>query len=89
MRQSGTLKMSHSSFKARSHALNSGVGKCSCGQTFDFTSEKEMNMKLQIHKVSSKPPKSSYQIRMPMKAMTLREKQHYEAEKIRRVHEHH
>ena len=82
--------MPHSSFKARSHALNSGVGKCSCGQTFHFASEKEMNMKLQNYrKVCSKPPKSSNQIRMPMKAMTLREKQQYEAEKIQRVHEHH
>ena len=82
--------MPHSIFKERSHTLYSGVGKCSCGQTFDFASERERNMKIRMHcKVCSKPPKSSNQIRMPMKAMTLREKQHYEAEKIRRVHEHH
>ena len=82
--------MPHSCFKARSHALNSGVGKCSCGQTFDFASEKEMNMKLQIYrKVCSKPPKSSNQTRMLMKAMTLKEHQNNETEKIQRVHGHH
>ena len=82
--------MPHSSFKARSHVLNSGAGKCSSDQTFDFASEKEMNMKLQIHcKVCSKPPKSSNQIRMPMKAMTLKEHQNNETEKIQRVHRHH
>ena len=43
---SGTLKMPPSNFKERSYTLNLGVGKCSCGQTFDFVSEKDINMKL-------------------------------------------
>ena len=61
-----TLKMPHSNFKERSYTLNTGVGKCSCGQTFDFMSEKDMNMKLRMHhKFCSKPPKSSKQIRKP------------------------
>ena len=81
--------MPHSNFKVRSHTVSSGVGKCSCGQTFDFTSERDMNMRLQMHcKVCSKPPKSSNQIRVPMKAMTLTEKQHYEAEKIQSYRHH-
>ena len=70
--------------------LTQELGKCFCGQTFDFASEKDMNMKLQMHcKFCSKPPKSSKPVRMPKKAMTLREKQHYEVEMMRRVHEHH
>ena len=43
------LKMPHSNFKERSYTLNTGVEKSSCGQSFDFVSEKDMNMKLQIH----------------------------------------
>ena len=82
--------MPHSNFKERSYTLNTEVGKCSCGQTFDFASEKDMNMKLRMHhKFCSKPPKSSKQIRKPNKATTLREQQLNEAEKIRRVNEGH
>ena len=81
--------MPHSNFKERSHTFNSGVGKCSCGQTFDFASEKDMNMKLQIHhKFCSKPPKGFDKIRMPNKATTLKEHQNNETERIRKVHEH-
>ena len=82
--------MPHSNFKERSHLLNSRIGKCPCGLTFDFTSERDMNMKLRMHrKFCSKPPKSSEQIRMPKKAMMLREKQLNEAERMRKVHDHH
>ena len=38
--------MPHSNFKKRSHAFNTGVGKCSCGQTFDYASDRDMKMKL-------------------------------------------
>ena len=38
--------MPHSNFKERSQAFNTGVGKCLCGKTFDFASEREMKMKL-------------------------------------------
>ena len=73
--------MPHSNFKEKSYALNSGVGKCSCGQAFDFASEKDMNMKLRMHcKVCPNPPEGSKPFRMPKKAMTLRETLHYEAE---------
>ena len=82
--------MLHSNFKERSYTLNSGVGKCSCGQTFHFVSEKDMNMKLQMHcKFCSKHPKSFKQVRKPNKATTLRKQQLNEAERIQRVHDHH
>ena len=38
--------MPHSNFKKRSQAFNTEVGKCSCGKTFEFASEREMKMKL-------------------------------------------
>ena len=40
------VKMSHSNFKERSHQLNSGIGKCPCGPTFEYTLERDMKMKL-------------------------------------------
>ena len=50
--------MPHSNFKWRSTEFSSKVGKCSCSQTFDFASERDMKMKLQMHhKFCSKPPK--------------------------------
>ena len=49
--------MPHSDFKRRSTEFSSGVGKCSCCQTFDFASERDMKIKLQMHhKFCSKPP---------------------------------
>ena len=41
-----TSKIPRSKLKGRAHPLNSGVGKCPCRQTFDFTSERDLNMKL-------------------------------------------
>ena len=38
--------MPHSNFKGRPRTFNTGVGKCSCGQTLEFTSERDMAMKL-------------------------------------------
>ena len=79
--------MPHSNFKERSQAFNTGVGKCSCGQTFDLPSERDMVMKLRMHrKFCSKPPRSFNEIRVPRKATTLREQQLNEAERIRKVH---
>ena len=40
------VKMPHSNFKERSQEFNTGAGKCPCGQTFEYTSEKDMKMKL-------------------------------------------
>ena len=82
--------MPHNNFKERSHTFNSGVGKCPCGQTFNFSSERDMNMKLRMHrKFCSKPPESSRQVKKPNKAMRLREQQLNEAERKRRIHENH
>ena len=73
--------MPHSSFKESSHPLNSRIGKCPCGQTFGFLSERDMNMKLRMHcKVCPNKPEASKPVRLPKKAMTLREKQLNEAE---------
>ena len=79
--------MPQSNFKGRSRIFNSGVGKCSCSQTFDFTSERDMKMKLIMHlKFCSNPPKSFDKIRVPKKACMMREQQLNEAERIRLVH---
>ena len=37
-------KMTHSNFKERSQEFNTGVGKCPCGQTFEYTSERDTKM---------------------------------------------
>ena len=79
--------MPHSNFKERSHQFNLGVGKCPCCQTFDYASEREMKMKLQMHhKFCSNPSKGFDKIRVPKKATTLREQQLDEAERMRKVH---
>ena len=80
--------MPHSNFRERSRTFSLGVGKCSCGQTFDFASERDMNMTLQMHcKFCSNPPKSFKRISMPKKTTTMREYHNNEAENIQRVHE--
>ena len=79
--------MPHSNFKERSQAFNVGVGKCLCGKTFEFASEREMRMKLRMHfKFCSKPPVAFDKIGVPKKACTMREQQLNKYEKIRKVH---
>ena len=81
------IKMPHSNFKERSHAFNTGVGKCSCGQILEFASERDMAMKLRMHsRFCSKPPVGFDKISVPKKACTMREQQLNEAERIRLVH---
>ena len=36
------VTMQHSNFKSRATEFNTGVGKCSCGQTFECASEREI-----------------------------------------------
>ena len=80
--------MPHSSFKERSHTFNSGIGKCTCGQTFDFYSEKKYENEAPKHcKFCSKPPKGFDKIRMPNKVTMLKEHQNNETERMRKVHE--
>ena len=79
--------MPHSNFKLRVTEFNLKVGKCPCSQTFECASERDMNMKLQMHcKFCSKPPRGFNEIRVPKKAMTLREQQLNEYERMRKVH---
>ena len=82
--------MPHSNFKMKFNHFNLGVGKCPCGQTFNFGSERDQNKKLRMHlKFCSKPVESLRQIRTPKKAMMLKEEQLNYAERMRRVHENH
>ena len=81
------VKMPHSNFKERSQEFNTGVGKCPCGQTFKYTSERDMKMKLRMHcRFCSNPPKSFYKIGILKKATTLREQQLNEAERMHKVY---
>ena len=81
------VKMPHSNFKERSQEFNTGVGKCPCSQTFEYTSERDMKMKLRMHcRFCSNPPKGFDKIGIPEKAMTLRQQKLNEAERIRKVH---
>ena len=82
--------MPHSKFKNKSRPLNLGLGKCPCGQAFNYASERDLNMKLQMHhNVCPHPPEGFKCIRTPKKAMMLKEVQHNEAERIKRVQDHH
>ena len=79
------VKMPCSNFKERSQEFNTGVGKCPCGQTFEYTSERDMKMKLRMHcRFCSNPSKGFNKIGIPQKAMTLREQQLNE--RMRKVH---
>ena len=77
----------HSIFKERSQEFNTGVRKCPCGQTFEYTSERDMKMELRMHRrFFSNPPKGFDKIGIPKKATTPREQQLNEAERITKVH---
>ena len=79
--------MPHSNFKERSQAFNTGVRKCSCGQTFDYASARDIAIKLQMHcRFSSNPPVAFDKIRVSKKACRMREQQLNEAERKRKVH---
>ena len=81
------VKMPHSNFKDKAYEFNSGIGKCPCGQTFEYTSERDMKMKLRMHRrFCSNPPKGFDKISVPKKAMTLGEQQLAEPERMRKVH---
>ena len=81
------VKMSHSNFKERLQEFNTGAGKCPCGQTFEYTSERDMKMKLRMHRrFCFNPPKGFYKIGILKKATTLREPQLNEAERMKKVH---
>ena len=73
------VKMPHSNVKGRSQEFNTGVGK--------YTSERDMKVKLRMHRrFCSNPPKGFYKIGILKKATTLREQQLNEAERMKKVH---
>ena len=82
--------MPHSKLKERAILFNSGVGKCPYGQTIIYESDRDLSMKVQLHrKVCPNLPEGHKHIRTPKKAMTLKEVQHNDAEGRRRVHNNH
>ena len=81
------VKMPHSNFKRKATEFEAGVGRCSCGETFECTSERELAMKRRMHlRFCSNPPVAFDKIRVPKKATTLREQQLAETEKMHKVH---
>ena len=79
--------MPHSNFKDKASEFNSGIRKCPCDQTFEYTSERDIKMKLRMHRrFCSNPPKGFDRIGIPKKAMTLGEQQLAEAERMHKVH---
>ena len=81
------VKMPCSNFKEISQEFNTGVGKCPCGQIFEYTSERDMKMKLRMHcRFCSNPPVAFDKIGIFKKATTLKEQQMNKAERIRIVH---
>ena len=79
--------MPHSNFKERPHASSPGVGKCSCGQTFDYASEREMKLKMRMHrKFCSNPSKGFNGVRVPKKARMMKEFYNNQAERIKKFH---
>ena len=81
------VKMPHSSFKRKATEFEAGVERCSCGQTFECASERELAMKHRMHcRFCSNPPVVFDKIKVPKKAYTMREQQLNEAERIRKVH---
>ena len=81
------VKMPHSNFKDKAYEFNSGIGKCPCGQTFKYTSERDMKTKLRMHlRFCFNPPVAFDKIGTSKKAVTLREQQLTDAERIRKVH---
>ena len=79
--------MPHSNFKRKATEFEDGVGKCSCGQTFECASERELAMKRRMHcRFCSNPPVAFKRIGIPKKACTMREQKLSEAERIRKAH---
>ena len=64
--------MPHSNFKQRSHKNSTGFAKCSCGQTFDYSSTRDMQLKCKLHhKFCKNPPKGDQKISLPKRPTTF------------------
>ena len=80
-------KMPHSNFKQRSYENNTGVGKCSCGQTFDYSSPRDMELKRKLHgRFCKNPPKGEQKLGIPMRATTFMEHQTDTSKRRRELH---
>ena len=67
-------KMPLSNFKQLPYESNTGVSKCYCGQTFDFTCPRDMELKRRLHhRFCKRPPIGKQKIAIPMKATTFME----------------
>ena len=72
--------MPHSSFKRKATEFGAGVGRCSCGQTFECASEGELAMKRRMHHMFCFNPSVAFdKIRVPKNACMMREQQLNEA----------
>ena len=81
------VKMPHNNFKRKATEFEAGVGTCSCGQTFECASERELAMKLRMHcRYCSNPPAAFDKISVPKKACMMREQRLNEAERMHTVH---
>ena len=79
--------MPHSSFKRKATEFEAGVGKCSCGQTFECASKRKLAMKRRMHRrFCSNPPVAFDKIGIPKKACMIREQQLNEYERMKTVH---
>ena len=75
--------MPHSNFKRKITEFEVGVGRCSYGQTFECASEWELAMKHRMYcRFCSNPPKDFDKIEISKKAVTLREQQLNEYERM-------
>ena len=73
-------------FKHRPTWTGTEVAKCSCGQTFKFESVRDWDIKIWMHrKVCPKLVKGYKCIRVPKKAMTLKEQEDNVVKRTRRV----
>ena len=65
-------KLPHSNFKQRSYENSMGVGKCSCGQTLDYSSPSDMDSKLRLHlRFCKNLSKGTHKIGIPKKAWNI------------------
>ena len=79
--------MPHSNFKQRSHENNTGFAKCSCWQTFDYSSPRDMQLKRKLHrKFCKNPPKGDQKISLPKTATTFMDYQTDTSDRRREVH---
>ena len=80
-------KMPRSNFKQRSYENNTGVEKCSCGQTFDYSSPRVMELKRKLpRRFCKNPPKGEQKLGIPMRATTFMEHQTDTSKRRRELH---